>query len=144
MDNRLALYERISLAGGSTLFPGMQARVQRDIRAFYCTRIVQVSLPHQLSHASLQFRVGMLEKFQQFCGSTVHPAELASTLRSESSSPMQGSMCLPHRVHTANNMWQQQSSSTMTMRSGMCSSGLEEHGYLCWSCQPVDRQTLPQ
>ena len=44
MDNRLALYERISLAGGSTLFPGMQARMQRDIRALYRDRVVQVSL----------------------------------------------------------------------------------------------------
>ena len=43
MDNRLALYERISLAGGSTLFPGTQARIQRDIRALYRDRVVQVS-----------------------------------------------------------------------------------------------------
>ena len=54
VDNRLALYERISLAGGSTLFPGMQARVQRDIRAFYCTRIVQVSLPAESCLTSFQ------------------------------------------------------------------------------------------
>ena len=44
MDNRLALYERISLAGGSTLFPGMQARLQRDLRALYRDKVVEVSL----------------------------------------------------------------------------------------------------
>lgn len=42
MDNRRALYEHVSLSGGSTMFPGLQARLQRDLRSMYAAQTVRM------------------------------------------------------------------------------------------------------
>ena len=44
IDNRMALYQHVILSGGSTLFPGLPTRLERDIRALYLTKVLQVLL----------------------------------------------------------------------------------------------------
>ena len=41
IDNRRALYEHVSLAGGTSMFPGMQARLLRDLRHLYTAQTVR-------------------------------------------------------------------------------------------------------
>ena len=42
MDNRMALWQHVILSGGSTLFPGLPTRLERDIRALYLSRVLKV------------------------------------------------------------------------------------------------------
>ncbi len=41
MDNRMALYQHVILSGGSTLFPGLPTRLERDIRALYLRDVLK-------------------------------------------------------------------------------------------------------
>ncbi|KAG8345261.1 putative Actin [Trypanosoma vivax] len=41
IDVRSALYSQVVLAGGSTLFPGLPTRIERDIRALYLERVLR-------------------------------------------------------------------------------------------------------
>ena len=50
MDNRKRLYEAVMLSGGSTMFPGMPTRLERDVRQLYLDRVLKVrtsSMAHQ-------------------------------------------------------------------------------------------------
>lgn len=42
MDNRKRLYEAVMLSGGSTMFPGMPTRLERDVRQLYLDRVLKV------------------------------------------------------------------------------------------------------
>ena len=42
MDNRPELYKHIVLSGGSTMYPGMPSRLEREIRQLYFERTVRV------------------------------------------------------------------------------------------------------
>ncbi len=44
MDNRMKLYQHIVLSGGSTMYPGMPSRMERDIKALYLDRVLKVNL----------------------------------------------------------------------------------------------------
>eukprot|EP00697_Spironema_sp_BW2_P017887 gnl/Spiro4/9713_TR5165_c0_g1_i1.p1 gnl/Spiro4/9713_TR5165_c0_g1~~gnl/Spiro4/9713_TR5165_c0_g1_i1.p1 ORF type:complete len:438 (-),score=115.92 gnl/Spiro4/9713_TR5165_c0_g1_i1:128-1381(-) len=41
IDNRLELYKRIVLSGGSTMLPGLPTRLERDIRALYIEHVLR-------------------------------------------------------------------------------------------------------
>jgi actin-related protein 2 len=41
MDNRPELYKHIVLSGGSTMYPGMPSRLEREIRQLYFERTVK-------------------------------------------------------------------------------------------------------
>ena len=43
MDNRMTLYHHIVLSGGSTMYSGMPSRLERDIKAMYLERVLEVS-----------------------------------------------------------------------------------------------------
>ena len=48
VDNRKRLYEAVMLSGGSTMFPGLPTRLERDVRQLYLDRVLKVfcaSLP---------------------------------------------------------------------------------------------------
>ena len=45
VDNRMTLYHHIVLSGGSTMYPGMPSRLERDIKALYLDKVLEVSLP---------------------------------------------------------------------------------------------------
>ena len=42
MDNRMTLYHHIVLSGGSTMYPGMPSRLERDIKALYLDKVLKV------------------------------------------------------------------------------------------------------
>lgn len=42
MDNRKRLYEAVMLSGGSTMFPGLPTRLERDVRQLYLDRVLKV------------------------------------------------------------------------------------------------------
>ena len=44
MDNRMRLYQHIVLSGGCTMIPGLPARLEKDIRAMYLAKVLQVCL----------------------------------------------------------------------------------------------------
>lgn len=41
VDNRLELYNNIVLSGGSTLFPGLPCRLEKEVTSLYTRRIVR-------------------------------------------------------------------------------------------------------
>lgn len=43
MDNRMTLYHHIVLSGGSTMYPGMPSRLERDIKALYLEKVLKVA-----------------------------------------------------------------------------------------------------
>jgi actin-related protein 2 len=43
VDNRSSLYQHIVLSGGSSMFPGLQTRLEREIKALYLQHILKVS-----------------------------------------------------------------------------------------------------
>lgn len=47
MDNRAVLYQQIVLSGGSTMFPGMPSRIEKDLKTLYSSQILKVSPPLQ-------------------------------------------------------------------------------------------------
>lgn len=42
MDNRMTLYHHIVLSGGSTMYPGMPSRLERDIKGLYLDKVLKV------------------------------------------------------------------------------------------------------
>lgn len=42
VDNRMTLYHHIVLSGGSTMYPGMPSRMERDIKALYLEHVLKV------------------------------------------------------------------------------------------------------
>lgn len=42
VDNRKRLYEAVMLSGGSTMFPGLPTRLERDVRQLYLDRVLKV------------------------------------------------------------------------------------------------------
>ena len=42
VDNRMTLYHHIVLSGGSTMYPGMPSRMERDIKALYLKHVLKV------------------------------------------------------------------------------------------------------
>ena len=60
MDNRMTLYHHIVLSGGSTMYPGMPSRMERDIKALYLDHVLKVECPSVLS-------VPLLMCFLQYC-----------------------------------------------------------------------------
>ena len=42
MDNRMTLYQHIVLSGGSTMYPGMPSRLDKDIKALYLSKVLKV------------------------------------------------------------------------------------------------------
>lgn len=50
VDNRMTLYHHIVLSGGSTMYPGMPSRMERDIKALYLEHVLKVVLPVLHSH----------------------------------------------------------------------------------------------
>lgn len=42
LDNRMTLYHHIVLSGGSTMYPGMPSRLERDIKALYVDKVLKV------------------------------------------------------------------------------------------------------
>ena len=44
MDNRMTLYHHIVLSGGSTMYPGMPSRLERDIKALYLDKVLKVMI----------------------------------------------------------------------------------------------------
>ena len=44
IDVRPELYKHIVLSGGSTMYPGLPSRVEREVRQLYFQRVVKVSL----------------------------------------------------------------------------------------------------
>lgn len=44
VDNRMTLYHHIVLSGGSTMYPGMPNRMERDIKALYLEHVLKVVL----------------------------------------------------------------------------------------------------
>ncbi|KAK9810314.1 hypothetical protein WJX72_008449 [[Myrmecia] bisecta] len=41
MDNRKTLYEHIVMSGGSTMYPGMASRLERDLKQLYLHKVLQ-------------------------------------------------------------------------------------------------------
>ncbi len=50
MDNRMTLYHHIVLSGGSTMYPGMPSRMERDIKALYLDQVLKVEHACQCCH----------------------------------------------------------------------------------------------
>ena len=50
MDNRMTLYHHIVLSGGSTMYPGMPNRMERDIKALYLEHVLKVVFCPCCSH----------------------------------------------------------------------------------------------
>ena len=50
MDNRMTLYHHIVLSGGSTMYPGMPSRMERDIKALYLDQVLKVEHARQCRH----------------------------------------------------------------------------------------------
>jgi len=50
MDNRMTLYHHIVLSGGSTMYPGMPSRMERDIKALYLDQVLKVEHARQCCH----------------------------------------------------------------------------------------------
>ena len=46
VDNRMTLYHHIVLSGGSTMYPGMPSRMERDIKALYLEHVLKVVCTH--------------------------------------------------------------------------------------------------
>ena len=46
VDNRMTLYHHIVLSGGSTMYPGMPSRMERDIKALYLEHVLKVVTTH--------------------------------------------------------------------------------------------------
>lgn len=46
VDNRMTLYHHIVLSGGSTMYPGMPSRMERDIKALYLEHVLKVVFAH--------------------------------------------------------------------------------------------------
>ena len=44
VDNRMTLYHHIVLSGGSTMYPGMPSRLERDIKALYLDKVLEVRM----------------------------------------------------------------------------------------------------
>ena len=42
MDNRMTLYQHIVLSGGSTMYPGMPSRLDKDIKVLYLSKVLKV------------------------------------------------------------------------------------------------------
>jgi actin-related protein len=42
IDNRMALYQHIVVSGGSTMYPGLPTRLEKDIRQLYNDRVLNV------------------------------------------------------------------------------------------------------
>jgi actin-related protein len=42
IDSRLALYQHIVISGGSTMYPGLPTRLEREMRQLYSERVLQV------------------------------------------------------------------------------------------------------
>ncbi len=42
IDNRMGLYQHIVLSGGSTMYPGLPTRLEKDIRQLYNDRVLNV------------------------------------------------------------------------------------------------------
>lgn len=42
IDSRRTLYEHVVLSGGSTMYPGMASRMERDMRTLYMDKVMQV------------------------------------------------------------------------------------------------------
>ena len=60
VDNRKRLYEAVMLSGGSTMFPGLPTRLERDVRQLYLDRVLKVlqpRLPPRLRSQSTLFFV---------------------------------------------------------------------------------------
>lgn len=55
VDNRMTLYHHIVLSGGSTMYPGMPSRMERDIKALYLKHVLKVVSTHValLMHSNL-------------------------------------------------------------------------------------------
>lgn len=53
MDNQATLYHHIVLSGGSTMYPGMPSRLERDIKALYLDKVLKVR----------QFELACMHKF---------------------------------------------------------------------------------
>lgn len=55
VDNRMTLYHHIVLSGGSTMYPGMPSRMERDIKALYLEHVLKVVSTHValLMHAQV-------------------------------------------------------------------------------------------
>lgn len=43
VDNRAPLYQHIVLSGGSTMFPGLQTRLEKELKALYLQHVLKVS-----------------------------------------------------------------------------------------------------
>jgi len=58
VDNRKRLYEAVMLSGGSTMFPGLPMRLERDVRRLYLDRVLKVALlpPRSLRRAAGPWR----------------------------------------------------------------------------------------
>merc|ERR1712060_155039 len=41
IDNRMTMYQHIVLSGGSSMYPGLPSRLEKDIKALYLQRILQ-------------------------------------------------------------------------------------------------------
>ena len=41
MDTRAALYKHIVLSGGSTMYPGLPSRLEREIKQLYLERVLK-------------------------------------------------------------------------------------------------------
>ena len=54
VDNRMRLYQHIVLSGGCTMINGLPARLEKDIRAMYLAKVLQVCLdtPYKCQVAS--------------------------------------------------------------------------------------------
>lgn len=50
VDNRMTLYHHIVLSGGSTMYPGMPSRMERDIKALYLEHVLKVVFARAASH----------------------------------------------------------------------------------------------
>ena len=42
IDNRRGLYEHIVISGGSTMYPGMSTRMDKEMRQLYLDRVLKV------------------------------------------------------------------------------------------------------
>ena len=43
IDNRMTMYEHIVLSGGSSMYPGMPSRLEKDIKQLYLDQVSQPS-----------------------------------------------------------------------------------------------------
>lgn len=41
IDNRMSMYQHIVLSGGTTMFPGLPTRMEKDLRAMYVQRVLK-------------------------------------------------------------------------------------------------------